>query len=322
MDRVYGPFLSREQALEKGLKQFYDGRICKRGHCAARRVNPNHCVECKREGRAAPPPSVMRCEQCEKEFLPQGRRRVVRFCSPACNHTFNNRKKSAELWGRRNEKELLLQWLPGYMPRVKARELGLRHYFVGTRCRNGHVAPHNVTGGCTVCALAYTREWQRKKRAENPEVYRVRDRARIRPRTDEQRSKEAANRERRRVEIRAYFRQYNAERRANDPQYKLRCVLHSRISVALRKQYGTKAHKTMELIGCTIEELVKHLESKFQPGMNWENHGRNGWHVDHIIPCTRFDLTDPVEQKRCFHYSNLQPLWEADNIRKSNKLSM
>jgi hypothetical protein len=78
----------------------------------------------------------------------------------------------------------------------------------------------------------------------------------------------------------------------------------------------------MELIGCGVSELMAHLAAQFQPGMSWENHGRNGWHVDHIVPCSHFDLTDPAEQKRCFHFSNLQPLWEADNIRKSNKLSM
>jgi DNA/RNA endonuclease G (NUC1) len=54
--------------------------------------------------------------------------------------------------------------------------------------------------------------------------------------------------------------------------------------------------------------------------MNWENYGKNGWHIDHIIPCASFDLTDPKQQKNCFHYTNLQPLWAADNIRKSDKI--
>jgi hypothetical protein len=321
MDRVYGPFLSREQALEVGLKQFYDGRICKRGHRTGRRVSPNCCVECQRIDRTAPPALMMRCEHCGEQFKPQARRRFVRFCSTACNRTFNNRKKSAELRSRHQKEELLMQWLPGYMPRSKAKQLGLRHYFVGTCCCNGHVAPHNVSGGCIVCAKIYSKEWQKENRKKNPNVYRRRDRARVRPRTDEVRQKEAAVRELRRPEIRAYFRQYHAARRAKDIQYKLRCGLHSRISVALRKQYGNKAYKTMELLGCSVAELMLHLEKQFYPGMNWKNHGRNGWHVDHILPCTHFDLTDPDQQKRCFNYTNLQPLWEADNIRKSNSIS-
>ncbi len=56
--------------------------------------------------------------------------------------------------------------------------------------------------------------------------------------------------------------------------------------------------------------------------MNWENYGRKGWHIDHIIPCSSFDLSDPEEQRKCFHYTNTQSLWEIDNIIKSNKLEI
>ena len=62
------------------------------------------------------------------------------------------------------------------------------------------------------------------------------------------------------------------------------------------------------------------MENKFQDGMNWENYGFYGWHIDHIIPCSSFDMIDPEQQKICFHYSNLQPLWAADNFRKSDKV--
>ena len=54
--------------------------------------------------------------------------------------------------------------------------------------------------------------------------------------------------------------------------------------------------------------------------MTWKNYGRNGWHIDHILPCSSFDLTDPEQRRKCFHYTNLQPLWEIDNIRKSDKV--
>jgi hypothetical protein len=320
MKPVYGPFLSRAQALEKGLKQYFDGRVCRRGHLSSRRVNPDACAECMRESKRRPLAPLKKCDQCGAEFRSQVRTRPVRFCSPHCNTTFNNQKKSAALRAKREKKEMLMQWLPGYMPRSTARELGLKHYFVGCRCPRGHVAPHLVTGGCSVCLLTYSREWVKADRSKNPEKYRERDRMRVRPRTDEQRELEAKHREAHRDKIRAYGREYNAERRARDPQYRLRCGLHSRITVALRKGYGKKAHKTMELLGCSIEYLTQYLEVQFKPGMTWENYGRNGWHVDHIVPCTAFDLSDPVEQKRCFHYSNLQPLWEAENISKSNRM--
>jgi hypothetical protein len=80
-----------------------------------------------------------------------------------------------------------------------------------------------------------------------------------------------------------------------------------------------KSAKTQDLLGCSIEDLKKHLEASFEPGMTWDNWQHDGWHIDHIRPCASFDLTDPGQQRQCFHYTNLQPLWAADNIRKGAK---
>jgi hypothetical protein len=78
-----------------------------------------------------------------------------------------------------------------------------------------------------------------------------------------------------------------------------------------------KTGKTMELVGCSKDDLLVHLESKFTEGMTWENYGK--WHIDHIRPCASFNLEDREEQKRCFHWTNLQPLWAQYNIRKGAK---
>ena len=80
-----------------------------------------------------------------------------------------------------------------------------------------------------------------------------------------------------------------------------------------------KSNKTKELIGLDIVEFKKHLESKFQDGMSWSNYGYYGWHIDHIKPCSLFDLSKEEDQKQCFHYTNMQPLWRLDNMKKSNK---
>ena len=61
-----------------------------------------------------------------------------------------------------------------------------------------------------------------------------------------------------------------------------------------------------------------HLEAQFKPGMTWDNYGLKGWHVDHIRPCASFDLRDPEQQRRCFHYTNLQPLWAEENLKKGS----
>lgn len=102
-----------------------------------------------------------------------------------------------------------------------------------------------------------------------------------------------------------------------DINFRFRKRLRSRLSDELKGR--TKSKNTLKLLDCSIEELKKHLESKFTNGMNWNNYGIGGWVIDHIRPCASFNLSKSSEQKKCFHYSNLQPLWEEDNLVKSDK---
>ena len=67
-----------------------------------------------------------------------------------------------------------------------------------------------------------------------------------------------------------------------------------------------------------MNAYIKHIEQQFQPGMSWERHGKD-LHIDHIKPCAAFDLTDPEQQKICFHFSNMRPLWAVDNLKKGAK---
>lgn len=69
------------------------------------------------------------------------------------------------------------------------------------------------------------------------------------------------------------------------------------------------------MTGCNWDQLRQHFENQFQAGMSWDNIGE--WHIDHIRPCASFDLTDPEQQKQCFHYTNLQPLWASQNMEKA-----
>jgi hypothetical protein len=81
-----------------------------------------------------------------------------------------------------------------------------------------------------------------------------------------------------------------------------------------------KLSSTSELLGCSRMELKNYLESKFKPGMTWDNYGINGWHIDHIKPCASFSNFNNIEtQKECFNYKNLQPLWAYENRSKSSK---
>ncbi len=108
-----------------------------------------------------------------------------------------------------------------------------------------------------------------------------------------------------------------SERLKSDPSYKVAVYTRTRVLAVLKG--GRKSAGTEELLGASHETVVAHLASKFQPGMTWENQGKHGWHIDHIRPCSSFDLTDPAQQRACFHYTNLQPMWAKDNLRKGAK---
>jgi hypothetical protein len=114
-----------------------------------------------------------------------------------------------------------------------------------------------------------------------------------------------------------YMNAYYKVRRKNDIIFKLSGDIRTRINEALKE--NLKSKRTLDLLGCSVEFLKKHLESQFKPGMTWDNHTIHGWHIDHIKPCTKFDLNKVEEQKKCFHYSNLQPLWAKENLYKGNK---
>lgn len=85
-------------------------------------------------------------------------------------------------------------------------------------------------------------------------------------------------------------------------------------------KHGYKSDKTEKLIGITIKELKLYIEKQFKDDMTWDNYGFYGWHIDHIIPLSSFDLTKAEEQKKAFHYTNLQPLWAKENMQKGSKI--
>mgnify|MGYP002639326074 CR=1 FL=1 len=111
---------------------------------------------------------------------------------------------------------------------------------------------------------------------------------------------------------------YKKNRLATDAPYKITHNLSCRLRTALKGV--RKSATTMKLLGCSPEYLRNHLEMQFTAGMSWKNYGLHGWHVDHIRPCSSFDMSDPKQQRKCFHYTNLQPLWAKDNLAKSNNI--
>lgn len=108
---------------------------------------------------------------------------------------------------------------------------------------------------------------------------------------------------------------YEILRRKTNPMVKCKFLIRNRLRQCLKKKFWLKRSKFAEYIGCSQEELIKHFESKFTEGMNWENQGE--WHIDHIKPMD--SATCEEDMYKLCHYTNLQPLWALDNIKKSDK---
>lgn len=191
---------------------------------------------------------------------------------------------------------------------------------------------------------AYSRDgYHRRKdyyKAKSAE-YRAKNRERIRDQKREHyyASGEAGatlRRERNKAWRQANREAYNSANRNYYQTSKLRKIgmnLRNRINDAVRYDRSTvdgvrsrrpsstkRGARFIDLIGCTIEELKAQFESQFTEGMTWERFMSGEIHIDHIKPCASFDLTKVSEQKKCFHHTNLQPLWAKDNLRKHAKL--
>jgi len=109
------------------------------------------------------------------------------------------------------------------------------------------------------------------------------------------------------------------ERYSSDPQFNIAIKFRRRIYMAIRNQFTIKAKTTIELLGTTYAGLKEYIERKFIDGMCWDKVLSGEIHLDHIKPVSLFNLEDPEEQKKAFHYTNLQPLWVKDNLEKHNK---
>ena len=197
----------------------------------------------------------------------------------------------------------------------------MNHTKICTKCERGLPATtenfHKVKKSgdklrpvCKECTFKQHKKWK----VENREDYR-----------EQQKHYYYANKQ----EILDRQTAYKRKKRRTDPSFRLVDNLRRRMRQLLNqaiKGYA-KASITMDLMGCTADELKLHIESMFEPWMNWGNYGMyvlggsKTWVIDHIKPCASFDLSDPEQQRLCFHYSNLQPLCGHENILKSDLLT-
>jgi hypothetical protein len=168
--------------------------------------------------------------------------------------------------------------------------------------------------------LAVRRRWklQRDRRRENPERTRRHKEKGYYSDVARSRKMSLARYHRNAIKYRASNRRYIKNRLKTDSGFQLMWTLRSRVRAALRD--SVKHGSSIELLGCGIEEYREYLAGQFKPGMSWENYGRV-WHVDHKRPCASFDLRDPGQQRQCFNWSNTQPLFKQENLRKGKAWS-
>ncbi len=185
----------------------------------------------------------------------------------------------------------LNQWVPTENEILTCKICNEKKDFTLFASKGGKQKPYE----CKACLNTKERD----KRAANPEEYNKKKRETYKIQKDK---------------INETRRKNLQKRRDEDPKYRVMMALHCRLYMAVKEKKG----KTMELVGCSKDDLNKHLYSKFTEGMTWDNYGE--WHIDHIHPCASFNLEDPEDQKKCFHWTNLQPLWAKDNISKGDRL--
>lgn len=156
-------------------------------------------------------------------------------------------------------------------------------------------------------------------RRETLKVYREKNRDIIKEKKKKYYEKNIEKIQLKRKENRKKINQKINTRKQLDPIFKLSRTLRNRLWQILKFKGVKKSSSAIRHLGCTLEELKKHLELQFQPGMSWENWSRDGWHVDHKRPLNSFNLLDLEQQKLASHYTNLQPLWCRDNLSKGDK---
>lgn len=164
--------------------------------------------------------------------------------------------------------------------------------------------------------LAYIKEWGEKNR-EKTRKYKLEWSRRNTERHRGMRRKWKQENQQRVRDVR------NATRRkkyGENALFRFECAMRTSIVQRLKRQNSKKQSRFTALCGATVEVIRMHLESRFTDGMTWDNYGLKGWHIDHIKPVSCFDLADPEQQKACFHYTNLQPLWWYDNRDKADRL--
>ena len=227
-----------------------------------------------------------------------------------------------------------------FISKAQAKAQGIKQYFTGEPCKKGHLSVRQTSSGnCRACARLSEQKYKTSENGQevrsaywNSEKHREMNRAfaasvkgqacskRKHAKERERRTVDSEFRVRRSGHANAWrrrnletVRQYVNQRRASNPSVRFTDSMRAMLS-RIVKGGGLKEGNSAQLFGCDLEQLREHIQRQFTEGMTLANYGE--WHVDHIRPVASFD--DPADPA-CWHYSNLQPMWAAENLAKSDR---
>jgi hypothetical protein len=357
--------ISKEEAKKKGLKFYYTGLPCKKGHISKIAVRNNECNECKKLWAKIykKTDKYKNYLKNNKEKLYQGQRSWAKKNSDKVQlyqdkWNFGNHPFYKDYIKQRKDGDTFRKWFSKRFINEKLNDKRETYYKkyrkqntdqIQFRQDKWNFGEHTIFNEYTAERKEGDtfRKWFKKKfkdqklndkRKKYFEIYREQNKDKIqtkaRKKIQEYTSSELEIfnkkfndyhrnwREKNKVKLNKYqsnyFVKYRQKRGSVDSVFKLKIDVRNRLTSFLNSKKITKKNKTFEIIGCTPQELKSHLEKQFKEGMNWSNHSLRGWHIDHIIP-----LNSGKNDKEIFklmHYTNLQPLWAEDNLRKKDKI--
>jgi hypothetical protein len=164
-------------------------------------------------------------------------------------------------------------------------------------------------------ANAYRKAW----RKANREKVRASNKVWSKANPEKVRAKNKAWHKANREKVREKYRNYMKHRCETDPLFKATSAIRNCINTAISKSGYSKNSRTELILGCSFQEFKNHIESKFSNGMTWLNHGMHTWHIDHIIPMASANTMEEIIKLN--HYTNLQPLWAMDNLKKGDSMN-
>lgn len=164
---------------------------------------------------------------------------------------------------------------------------------------------------------------KQKKEKRTREEARQREKDRKAQYDIDNKEKNSAYHKSRRPITNQHARRRRRERMKTDPRFRLMEHFRRRFGTLVKKLGHKRSLEYVEMIGCSLDELTKWVESHFEPGMDWSNQGHFSlnhptWQLDHHYPCSAFDLSDPEQQRQCFHYTNVYPIWAKENLDKKD----